>query len=100
MSFLIEFVVGRPVRADVYTQLAITCSGCGPWNVPVSSACRVAAVAGVLDRPEYSLISSSHLLFFKNSCQTQLCTKFIHIHVDTRKCYGDKLEMTVTIRQL
>jgi len=42
MSFLIEFVVGRPVRADVYTQLAITCSGCGPWNVPVSSACRVA----------------------------------------------------------
>jgi len=30
------------------------------------------------------LISSHHhLLFFKNSCQTQLCTKFIHIHVDT-----------------
>jgi len=27
----------------------------------------------------HHLISSSHLLFFKNSCQTQLCTKFTHI---------------------
>jgi len=30
---------------------------------------------------DVSLVSSSHLLFFKNSCQTQLCTKFIHIYV-------------------
>jgi len=25
----------------------------------------------------------SHLLFFKNSCQTQLCAKFIHIYVQS-----------------
>jgi len=57
---------------------------------------------GEVERPgrEFHALSSSHLVFFKNSCQTQLCTKFIHMHVDTIKCYGDKLEMTVTIRQL
>jgi len=40
---------------------------------------------------------SAHLLFFKNSCQTQLCTKFIHIIIDTIKFYGDKLKITITV---
>jgi len=39
-------------------------------------------------RQIHRLISSSHPLFFKSSCQTQLCTNFIHI--DTIKCHGDK----------
>ena len=31
--------------------------------------------------PFRTAYSSSHLLFFKNSCQTQLRTKFIHIYI-------------------
>ena len=30
--------------------------------------------------PVVSGLISSHLLFFKSSCQTQLCTRSIHIH--------------------
>ena len=35
---------------------------------------------GVKNRCFHTLISS-HLLFFKNSCQMQLCTKFIHLYI-------------------
>ena len=46
------------------------------------------------------LLVSSHLLFFKNSCQTQLCTKFIHntytynkMHAVVTNCY---ITLTIT----
>ena len=36
-----------------------------------------------------SHLISSHLLFFKNSCQTQMCVQS-HTHMHTIKCFGDK----------
>ena len=47
-------------------------------------ACYVRSRVYVMVRRLSVGLISSHLLFFKNSCQTQLCTKFIHIHTRTR----------------
>ena len=45
-------------------------------TIGVLVACMSVTVLAIL-----FFFTSSHLLFFKNSCQTQLYTKFIHIYI-------------------
>jgi len=55
----------------------------GPMSVSVSVTSRCStktAKRRITQTTPHDLISS-HLLFFKNSCQTQLCTKFINLYI-------------------